>query len=186
MKNLTKLTCITLLFISLSCTPFLAQNFSSNLIKNGSFEEGRSKPSFWETSQWNNFSKFSWDKRISHSGERCVQIESRKNPNDARWIQKVEVKPDTDYLLSGWIKTENVEYSKQQVDAAANLCVYGTWNRTIGVVGSKDWTYVTLEFNSGDKEEIIIGCRLGYWSGVTKGRAWFDDICLVEQNKCKL
>jgi len=42
--------------------------------------------------------------------------------------------------------------------------------------GTNDWTYVSIQFNTGDSETITVAARLGYWSGTTTGTAWFDDV----------
>lgn len=44
---------------------------------------------------------------VSHSGKRSALIETLKRVH-VRWKQSVVVKSHTKYVLSGWIKTENV------------------------------------------------------------------------------
>jgi len=110
--------------------------------------------------------------------DKSIKI-SMTTPNDARWIQTVDVEPNTWYFLSGWIKTDNVGHTSESVDAGANLSLFGTWERSAGVFGSEDWTRNSLLFSSGDDEQVIIGARLGYWAGTTTGTAWFDDIRLT-------
>jgi hypothetical protein len=82
--------------------------------------------------------------------------------------------------LSGWIKTDNVAHSTQIVDSGANLCLWGTWQRTRPITGTNDWTYVRLVFNSGPTGTATVCARLGYWSGVASGTAWFDDLRITE------
>ena len=92
---------------------------------------------------------------------------------------KVAVKPNTDYLFTGWIKTEDVENLGGGYGAVFDIEKKG---RTRAIRGTKDWTWVERQFNSGDFEEIIIGCHLGRW-GQYKGKAWFDDLQLSEVTK---
>lgn len=34
----------------------------------------------------------------------------------------------------------------------------------------------TVTANSGERNYLVIAARLGFWSGVTSGTAWFDDV----------
>jgi hypothetical protein len=69
--------------------------------------------------------------------------------------------------LSGWIKTDNVAHTTGSIDAGANLSIYGTWDRTLAIIGTNEWTHVNMTFNTGSSSQIIIAARLGYWSGTT-------------------
>ena len=88
----------------------------------------------------------------------------------------VPVKPNTDYLLTGWIKTEDVENVGGGYGAVIDILTFG---RTRTIRGTSDWTWVERRFNTGSKMEIRIQCHLGRW-GQYKGTAWFDDLRLVE------
>jgi hypothetical protein len=152
-----------------------------NLLSNGSFEDGNysaaGNPTGWAKDAWLPTSILSWDDNRARTDHKSVKIYA-PTANDARWIQTVDVEPNTWYLLSGWIKTDNVRHTSQSVDAGANLSRFGTWERSAGVFGSQGWTRNTLLFNSGDDTEVTVGARLGYWSGTTTGTAWFDDLKL--------
>lgn len=137
-------------------------------------------PQGWTTDQWVSRSTFAIDTNGAHGGNRSVRIITTE-ANDARWLQRVSVKPNTTYILSGWIKTENVAHAVEVNDAGANLCVFNTGTRTSAVIGTNGWTNVSVTFKTGDSAEIQIGARLGYSSGTTTGSAWFDDIELHEQ-----
>jgi hypothetical protein len=99
-------------------------------------------------------------------------------PNDVRWIQTVLVQPRTEYILSGWIKTLDVRHSDGPTHSGANIGLYGTWSFTEGVYGTRDWTFVSMEFNSGESSTVTVACRLGYWAGIVTGTVWCDDIQL--------
>jgi hypothetical protein len=96
-----------------------------------------------------------------------------------RWIQTVPVNPNTEYELSGWIKTNNVVHGTGSIVAGANIGLFGTYEHTLGLFGTNDWTFVSMTFNSGEISEITIACRLGYWSGTATGTMWCDDISLT-------
>jgi len=98
--------------------------------------------------------------------------------DDARLVQTVRVQPRTDYLLSGYIRTENVANSSQTNNVGANISLMDTWEHSDGIRGTSEWKVPSLRFNSGDKSEIVIGLRLGHWGGVTTGKVYFDAIGL--------
>ena len=154
---------------------------TSNLLSNGSFENGdyspTGTPSDWEPDAWQPSAIFAWDNTQAHSGTKSIKIFA-PSENDARWVQSAAVEPNTLHFLSGWIKTENVDHSSQSVDAGANLSLYGTWERSDGVFGSQKWTRGSFLFNSGDSGQVSIAARLGSWAGITTGTAWFDDLQL--------
>lgn len=151
---------------------------AENIILNGSFEQGiyspTSSPIHWEWDAWQPSAIPTWDDTQSHRGDKSVEIYA-STPNDARWIQTVNVEPDKLYFLSGWIKTDNVGHTSESEDAGANLSLFGTWTHSAGVFGTQDWTRTGILFNSGNNIEVTVGARLGYWVGTTTGTAWFDD-----------
>ncbi len=152
----------------------------NNLLKNSDFESGTILPEYWYPDAWISGSEYIWDDTQAHLNSRSLKLSSPIS-NDVRWIQGVSVQPFTDYQLSGWIKTLDVAHSSP-IDAGANICIYGTWEKTTGLFGTNDWTYVSMTFNSGDNTRIVIGARLGFWSGTTTGTAWFDEIKLKPVN----
>jgi HYR domain-containing protein len=152
-------------------------NCPLNLLNNPGFElpveTPNATPLNWTTSQWSPVSNFSRDHDVSHSGSSSIRIIT-SSMNDAWFSQNVNVEPNTPYLLTGWIKTQGVDYG-----AGANFCLAGTWTHTEGVFGTRDWTFVRLLFNSGSATQINIGARLGYWGSLSAGTAWFDDLRLT-------
>jgi murein DD-endopeptidase MepM/ murein hydrolase activator NlpD len=149
-----------------------------NLLMDGGFEEGSTSPNWWTKDAWTlSYSTFTWDDSQKHSGNKSVKI-SNNTANDARWIQTVSVQPNSDYRLSGWIKTENVSHTLESVDAGANLSVLGEYEYSTPLFGTNDWTYTTLEFNTGQRTQVSIVARVGMYSGTNTGTAWFDDLKL--------
>lgn len=148
------------------------------LIRNGNFDARRNnQPAAWQ--------------RTVHSGEGDFQIEtegrkdqsalsiSSNSGGDLSWATRVTVNPRTDYLLTGWIKTENIQKRGRAQGALLNIHelqdpVAGA---TEPLTGDNDWTPVQFTFNSGALSEITINCLYGGWGRVT-GKAWFDDISL--------
>lgn len=153
----------------------------SNLLLNGDFENGDYLPINWIPDSWTNGADFIWDNSQSYQGNRSIKISSATT-NDARWVQEVAVQPNTDYRLSGWIKTENVAHTSEQVDAGANLSLFNTYDHTEGLFGTNGWTKVSMTFNTGSNSHVAIAARLGYWYGTTTGTAWFDNLILEPVN----
>lgn len=155
-----------------------------NVALNPGFEDGANTPDAWDKFAWAGTAKFRWDANVSHEGGRSAKI-VLDTADDARWTQTVGVMENTDYVLSGWIKTQNVAHTGETVDAGANLSVEsdipgdGYYTRTPALLGTNDWTYVSVVFNTGWNTEIQIDARLGMFVGTTTGTAWFDDIRLV-------
>lgn len=105
--------------------------------------------------------------------------------NDARWIQAVDIQPNHNYILSGWIKTKDVTHTTSNIDVGANLSVLN-WGSGQGVIdiytpplfGTNDWTYRQVKFNSGPHNRVTVALRVGFFSGTSSGTAWFRDVRL--------
>ena len=159
-----------------------AQASGPNQLANGSFEEPGGDvdtPSGWSRQAYAPGASLAWESGAAHEGLFSVSV-TNLTPNDAAWTQTLTLEPNRNYLLSGWIKTEDVAHTTQIVDAGANLCLWGTWQRTTALTGTNDWTYVRLVFSSGPVGAVTICARLGYSAGVASGTAWFDDLRVSE------
>ena len=175
------MTAVLLISLSLGTTTAgvnaLQRICPDELVSNGGFELPvefpSSDPLNWSTSQWLPYSQILRDYDNAHSGASSLRIKSSTG-NDAWMWQQVAVEPDTPYMLTGWIKTENVS-----AGVGANLSLVGTWTHTEGLTGTNDWTRVSLWFNSGANTQLTIGARLGYWTSLCSGTAWFDDLRLT-------
>lgn len=170
---------VALVFSTSFLAPASAQR--ANMLQNGSVEDGvvTVGPFAWTTQVFEPGASLTWDLDAAHEGTHSIKT-SAPLPNDTAWVQTVSLEPNTNDLLSGWIKTENVEQTHDGVDAGANLCLYGTFDHTPAITGTTDWTQVRMAFNSGPTGSITIGARLGFWADVTSGTAWFDDIRVTE------
>lgn len=154
-----------------------------NLLTNPGFEDGTTDPDGWQRDAYLQVSNLTRDDAVKRSGSHSISIHST-SPNDARWIQTVAVEPNTVYELSGWIRTEDVQASPEVVDAGANLSVMDTSGiRSEALLGTNDWTFRRIRFNSGDSTTVTIGARLGFYGGTTAGNAWFDDLRLAPVTK---
>jgi hypothetical protein len=151
-----------------------------NLLPNPDFSEvAEGKPSGW--TDLRTYGGAGPDKvKISASpdgrnGTTCLAI-SCTEFSDSGAAVTVPVKQNTRYRLSAWIKTLDLKTPGSQPGALLNI--HGG-ERTEGVKGSRDWTQVSLEFDSGDRSELLIHCLFGGYGGAA-GTALFDDVSLTE------
>lgn len=106
-----------------------------------------------------------------------MEIRSTKGA-DTSWATNFKVKPNTDYLLKGRIKTQNVKgamgalYNIHQIQGADRAL-------TKAIKGTSDWTDVSMEFNSGSHTQLTANALLGGWGHAT-GQAWFSRASLHE------
>ncbi|WP_226022988.1 PVC-type heme-binding CxxCH protein [Halomicrobium salinisoli] len=155
------------------------QQQSENLFENPSFEETQSAvgPDGWSTNTFGGSADYTYVEGTAHSGDHSVQISSSDGA-DAVWYAMASVEPETEYTLSGWIRTEQVE---TQSDSAlgALFNVHTTDYETDVLTGTNDWTEVSVTFTTGaDVSELQINALFGGYGNAT-GTAWFDDVSLT-------
>ncbi len=186
LKKILKLFFALIIFIQLIPVPTaIAQ--SENLAKNPGFEEGDSQiPNFWYTHSWNKengSSEFFLDETQFHSGKRSACIINNKE-NDSRYKQTIKVKGNTYYRISCWVKTENVKSDIK----GANLSIEGSTNTSRDIRGTSDnWEYIELFGKSSpNQESFTLTVGLGGHGNTNTGKAWFDDIEVVELDSLPL
>jgi len=145
--------------------------------KNPSFEKGtKDKPAGWEKTTYGGKGEFKYVEG-GRTGKKCVMLSST-NGADIGWLTSVGVKPNSQYKLTGWIKTENVQSTGERQAKGALLNLHNIQPlQTKAVTGTKDWTKVELVFNSGARSLVEINCLFGGW-GLSTGKAWYDDLQL--------
>mgnify|MGYP003292740686 CR=1 FL=1 len=130
--------------------------------------------SFYSQAYTSGISNFTWEETGGVDGSGCVRIENT-GENDARYVINMDVRPDTYYKISAWIKTQDVVQSSTAV--GANISVLNTFEYGGGFVGDQDWTRVELYgYTAEDQKEIKVCLRLGFYSGICTGTAWFDNV----------
>ncbi len=124
-------------------------------------------PSDWFRTVWNG--ELSLDTLIKKSGNYSAKITSNSS-YPGFYELNTSVEPNTNYLISGYIKTSNVTGS-------AYLGMHGNADETDisspSIVGTQDWTPVYVRWYSGSNTSMKIQCGLK-----ESGTAWFDDIKL--------
>jgi len=164
--------------------PFPNSNFETlvDFVSGNSF-------SYWLKDGWKpNQAVFSWLPGQGRNGSNCIRIYSGPasglvQSNDVQAYRILYLPAYTNYVLKGWIKTENVTTNANAGGVGGCLSVTTNMNnpdfptRSKDIKGTNDWTQVLLPFNSGDGY-VRISCRLGFTAGDSEGTAYFDDLKL--------
>ena len=157
---------------------------SANMLPNASFEKmGDNKlPSDWATRTYSARRpdlKHAVETRKEYvrTGKHSLRI-SAETRHDSSLFARVSLKGGRNYILSGWVRTENL----QGTGNGALLGVHELQHaaKTKGVRQTADqWTEVKVEFKSEQDREVTVNCLFGGW-GQSTGTAWWDDVSLVE------
>lgn len=146
---------------------------AANLLINGSFESK-------DLSQWRlqghreDKEAGSFEPNAGRNNSTAAVLRSEEI-NDIRFMQTVKVTPNTDYVVSGWLKTQGVVQEDGKL-RGAGLSVLGGFEGTKPIGGDNDWTLVQFTFNSKERTEVEICARLGFFGAAAKGTIWFDDL----------
>ncbi len=103
-----------------------------------------------------------------HGGRQGVRVVTRADA-DTSLHADVAIKPNTQYRLAGWIKTNALQ-------GRASFNVHNARIETeILRRRETDWSEVDVEFNSGDRTTASVNVLL-----VARGEVFFDDVRLTE------
>jgi len=147
-----------------------------NLFVNPSFEKGLEG---WKLERNRGVGQMSIDPKESYRGKPVLRIDNAE-PDDTHVLQSVAVKPHTRYKFAGYIKTGELGSAAEKGKPEACIAVNGGYIKTPVVPSKQDWTRVTKEFETKEETEIKVGMRLGFYSNLTSGTAWFADLSLNE------
>ncbi len=146
---------------------------SGKIFKNGGFEEFKG----------NNASGFNFhdspgivsfiDTNIFHSERASMRMENfTSNPyGHGRIMQEIKIKPHRCYLVTVWIKTENLKpanvFNLQVLVKDRSLAP-----REFNLPETTDWKKISMAFNSMNYESVRV--YAGMWGG-KQGKLWLDD-----------
>jgi len=100
--------------------------------------------------------------------------------NDARVVQRVNVQPDTVYLLSGSIRTEDIVGELGATLSIDNYDIDGTYCYSDTLFGTNDWQDCSVYFRTGpEQEQLNVALRIGGYSMEAWGVAYFKDLSLT-------
>lgn len=140
----------------------------SDPVSNGGMESNQG----WALTAWQPSAKMEYDNSVTRSGKKSIKL-TCPEPNDAKVIQIIKVEPKTYYIISGWIKVQDVDFGQ----AGATICApVDNGSFSIKGMGTNDWKQVAVVLYSGDKSEMDIALRLGWSGNPVPGTAWFDDV----------
>jgi len=174
-NGFSRITAIVLLLFML--IPGIAANADGNLLANGDFEAAAGDmPDGWMTEAWiddSGVTQYGVDRNEFYSGKQSAYIHS-SGDNHARLLQRVKVKSNTTYRISGYVKTEGIGSQ----GAGVHLYVEGVavhypeFRDTNGT-----WAYLEFYGKTGKKQkEMLVGGSLGGYGSINSGKAWFDGL----------
>ena len=101
--------------------------------------------------------------------------------DDVRLIHTVQVEPETRYVLSAEIRTEDVEDGQGASLSIDNFAVDGSYLYSDALFGTNDWTPVELAFRTAkDQESVTLALRLGGYSAESSGIVQFRNVRLEQ------
>jgi putative membrane-bound dehydrogenase-like protein len=147
----------------------------ANVLANSGFEEADGGvPAAWKeenygTAPGNPGSAWQVAGDIKHAGAASLHLEGKGGFTEKAMVLKADLKPNTYYRLAAWIRTEDLHGRAFIVDRARGAEIPP-------LSGTSDWREVDMLFNSGD----IPRADLHLVFAAEKGKAWFDDVRLIE------
>lgn len=154
----------------------ISYKLGENILKNSSIEEvNGDSPVGWAVRNYSGRSNHNVDSSVARSGRNSLRISSQTG-SDTSWHQTIAVKLNTEYRLSAWVKTDNVQGAMGGL-----MNVHGSSDNELtgAVKGTSDWKEIELVLNSGNRRRLDLNCLFGGW-GASRGTAWYDDIVLQE------
>ncbi len=157
---------------------------AENLLLNADFSEVDSNglPKYWYPEAYVQEEGFSSYQAVGGDPEypHAAYIQNISN-NDARFAQTVPVEPDTYYVLSGYIRTEDVKGGHGANLSFGEVYVFGNEQYAPLYNTEGKWRYVEYYGITGPKQNSVdVYARLGGYSGESTGKAWFAALSLRE------
>ena len=154
-----------------------------NVLQNPSFEEfNDEKPAQWVSKVHKGEATLSIDSTISRTGKYSGRIESSVG-GGAEFHMVPRLEPG-EYLLSGWIKTKNVEGRNGVLLKAEGSGMKAKESRRLQGT-HEDWQKLQMTFKVDFDSGVLIYCLFGAWAEA-KGTVWFDDIELFQLSSEKV
>jgi putative membrane-bound dehydrogenase-like protein len=152
---------------------------AKNLFLNpGAEEVSGTLPANWRVRTYNGEAKHS-AASPGRSGKNAFLIESTTG-SDTSFHFDLDLIPGHDYLLAGWIKTQDLKTRVGGKGAMLEIHqLNGSQPYTRPITGTKDWTRVELKFSTRRQREVSINLLYGGWGQAT-GKTWWDDLELID------
>ncbi len=117
---------------------------------------------------------FAVDLTRQREGNKCYSI-TAPTKHSYEYVQHVPLKKNVLYLLTGWVKTEDVKVTEGKENGGARL-TFNWFDQSEQLNGTCDWTYLVITGVNTDKNDIPI--RIAMSDAV--GKSWYDDLHLIE------
>jgi hypothetical protein len=158
-------------------------------LRNGDFESALGKYLYgWNGSSHAMYYRDSLLTGIDNSRSLCIHNPA---PHDVFVYQEVKLRPNTEYILDGWIRGENIVLCQGMT--GASLVVYDAdkpdyYNGITleSLCGTFDWTRVSTKFLTGKTGNVVVACRLGFFCSLVTGKAWFDNISIHQEGTTEI
>jgi hypothetical protein len=160
-----------------SCDLWAVQNGAAqNLVDNADFSKGAGEsPDHWRTESWDQKSDVSSYAWIHQPGEPAQLEVNNAKPNDARWMQAINLNSGW-YYLSVQVRTEGV--GDNATGASVSIMEDGAMSHDVR--GTTPWREIGFYLKVGDRGgDIEIACRVGGYASLNTGRAFFRDVKVV-------
>lgn len=165
-----------------ACKKNSDQPYDVNLLTNSGFEaETGETVTGWALERYDVSAPLNYYQAISKEdapeGSNVLKIESPEY-NDARFVQKVQVVPESYYRFSAKVKTELID--QRSGESGANISFLQTFCKSGFIKANSDWQEIVI-YGQTDKDtaETTVALRLGYYSADASGIAYFDDVSLT-------
>jgi len=159
-----------------------------SVLWDGGFETGIGGGAFaWRFPAPSGGVRSAFDARQIHSGKHSVRLtfDGRHNVNFDGICTNAEVRPDTRYRLSAWLRTQTLT-----TDEGIRLRIHGYADSSHGVSvessdvrGTQPWTLLEMPWTSGNDVRYARVCVVrkpsGKFDSQIQGTAWIDDVALV-------
>ena len=164
---------------------------SKNLIKDGDFDTGKVwLPNtvgawyVWSSNQKElvKIKNSVLDNKIFMNGTRGLCITNWDKHNIAAGQKFKGMKPNTRYRLSFFLRTDISDKAAAGTGAGAFLNIGASQFAfpDIRITGKTDWHQQSFEFKTPANITPQTECNIGLWIWKAEGRAWYDNVSLVE------
>jgi|GEM_PF-2654648 len=179
-ERILAIICAALMTVLFSMPVFA--DVDVNMLENGGFEDG-----------FNGWMLYLDDGSITlsdfekHSGSKSVKLNGIEEGDKAFWNkirQEVSVSPNTDYVLSGFVKITGAPMdtwkSKIEIEDASYTPFVTKRMHDLGVKPNGNWQEFKMEFNSGENESIYLSLCAD--NGGLKNVHYYDDLVLLPKD----
>jgi len=150
-----------------------------NLVVNGGFEEEILNAGFdWRYSERTG-TKVRPDASEFHSGGRSILVSYNGVGGDSGMSQYVPVKPNTQYTLSAWVRSQELESANGPCISVSDARDNKPYALTQETLGTTAWHRLETSFQTGPETELVAICfTRDPGNTLVRGKLWVDDVSL--------